>query len=107
MKHPSSFLVLLFVIMNLIANGKLPVNGVIEYSGDFQKTRSYAIWEMVINITVSVVSIICFGICGAIFGTIAALVYRSIVTIYHSNKKILERSQRKSHLPTKYPTSAP
>ncbi len=92
-EYTNVFLILLFVIMNLIANTKLPLNGVIEYSGDFEKTRSYAVWEMVINITLSVVAIICFGICGAILGTIAALLYRGIVTIYYANKKILNRNQ--------------
>lgn len=85
-------LLLLFVIMSLAASAKLPVNSIIEYSGDFAKTRTHAIWEMIINITVSVVAIIYIGICGAIAGTIAALLYRSVVTIYYSNKKILERS---------------
>ena len=33
------------------------------------------------------------GICGAIIGTIVALLYRTIVTIYYSNKKVLKRSQ--------------
>ncbi|MBR6633818.1 MAG: hypothetical protein IKL05_05905 [Clostridia bacterium] len=96
-EYTNTLLVLLFVIMNLIANSKLPVNGVIEYSGDFQKTRSYAIWEMVINITVSVVAILYMGICGAILGTVAALLYRGIVTIYYSNKKVLKRSQMSTY----------
>jgi len=91
-QYTNTFLLLLFVIMNLIANGKLPVNGIIEYSGDFEKTRSHAICEMIINIAVSVIAIIYMGICGAILGTIAALLYRGTVTIYYSNKKILERS---------------
>ena len=52
-----------------------------------------AIWEMIINITVSVVAILYMGICGAILGTIAALLYRGIMTIYYSNKKVLKRSQ--------------
>lgn len=92
-EYTNVFLLLLFVIMNLLANGKLPSNGIIEYSGDFEKTRTHAIWEMVINITVSVAAILYLGICGAILGTVAALAYRGIVTIYHSNRKILKRSQ--------------
>lgn len=92
-EYTNSFLVLLFVIMNLVSNAKLPSNGIIEYSGEFEKTRSHAIWEMVINITVSVAAIMFMGICGAIIGTIAALMYRGVVTIYHSNKKVLKRSQ--------------
>ena len=92
-EYTNVLLILLFVIMNLISNFKIPANAIIEYSGDFEKTRSYAIWEMVINITVSVVAILYMGICGAILGTIAALLYRGVVTIYYSNKKVLKRSQ--------------
>ena len=92
-EYTNSFLVLLFAAMNLIANAKLPASSVIEYAGDFKKTRSFAVWEMSINITVSIVAIIYIGICGALLGTVAALIYRGIVTIYHSNKKLLNRSQ--------------
>lgn len=96
-QYTNVFLVLLFVIMNLLANCKLPANSIIEYSGDFEKTRSYAIWEMVINITVSVIAIIYMGICGAILGTIAALLYRGVMTIYYSNKKVLKRNQMRTY----------
>ncbi len=92
-EYTNVFLLLLFVIMQLFSNSKIPANSVIEFSGDFRKTRNYAIWEMVINITVSVVAIINLGICGAILGTIVALIYRGVVTIYYSNRKILGRSQ--------------
>ena len=88
----NSTLLLLFVIMNLLSNGKLPANGVLEYAGRFFETRSHAIWEMTINIVASIVAIKIFGICGAIFGTILALVYRSVVMIHFTNKKILDRS---------------
>lgn len=91
-EYSNALLVFLFVIMNLLANGKLPANSVIEYAGGFKKTRSHAIWEMVINITVSVAAILYCGICGAIFGTIVALLYRSIVMIRYVNRAILERS---------------
>jgi hypothetical protein len=91
-EYTNVLLVFLFVVMNLLANGKLPSNSVIEYSGSFEKTRSHAIWEMGINLSVSVVAILQFGICGAIVGTIAALVFRSICMIWFANKKVLERS---------------
>lgn len=90
--YTNVYLVILFVVMNLLANGKLPCNHVLEYSGKFEQTRSHAIWEMIINITVSVVAILKWGICGAIVGTIVALLYRGIMMIWYSNKKILERS---------------
>ena len=89
--YTNVYLVILFVIMNILSNGKLPSNHVLEYSGKFEETRSHAIWEMIINIVVSVISIIKWGICGAILGTIVALLYRSIMMIYYANKKVLER----------------
>ena len=82
--YTNVLLVFLFVVMNLLSNGKLPSNHVIEYSGKFEETRSHAIWEMVINIAVSVFAIIRWGICGAIVGTIVALLYRGSVMIYYS-----------------------
>ena len=77
--------------MSLLANGKLPLNHVVEYSGRFDETRSHAVYEMIINITVSILAILKWGICGAIIGTILALIYRCAVIIYYANKKILKR----------------
>ena len=90
--YTNALLILLFVIMNLLSNGKLPSNHVLEYSGKFEETRSHAIWEMIINIVVSIVAILKWGICGAILGTIVALLYRGSMMIYYSNKKVLDRS---------------
>ena len=95
--YSNAILVFLFVLMNLLSNSKLPVNHVLEYSGKFKETRTHAIWEMVINIVVSVIAIIKWGICGAILGTIAALLYRSIVMIDYVNKNILKRSVFKTY----------
>ena len=89
--YTNVYLVLLFVIMNLLSNGKLPSNHVLEYSGKFEETRSHAIIEMSINIVVSIVAILLWGICGAILGTIVALLYRGTMMIYYSNKKVLGR----------------
>lgn len=89
--YTNSLLLILFVIMNLLSNGKLPSNHVLEYSGKFEETRSHAVIEMTINIVVSIVSILKWGICGAILGTIVALLYRGTMMIYYSNKKVLDR----------------
>lgn len=92
-EYTNVYLCFLFVIMNLLANGKLPSNHVLEYSGKFRETQSHAVIEMIINITVSVAAILKFGICGAVFGTIVALLFRGTIMIYYANKKVLGRSQ--------------
>lgn len=95
--YTNAALVFLFVLMNLFSNGKLPSNHVLEYSGKFRETRSHAIIEMTINIAVSVFAIMKWGICGAIIGTIAALVYRGNMMIYYANKKVLGRELFKTY----------
>ena len=87
--YTNVYLVFLFVLMNLLSNGKLPSNHVLEYSGKFKETRSHAIIEMIINIVVSVAAILIWGICGAIVGTICALLFRGAMMIYCANKKVL------------------
>ena len=93
----NSNLLMLFAVMQLLSNAKLPANNIIEYAGTFKKTRSHALWEMTINIVTTVIGIKLFGICGAILGTILALIYRSIVVIAHSNKEVLNRSLFKTY----------
>lgn len=90
-------LLFLFVLMNLLSNGRLPSNQVMEYAGEFKNTRSHAIIEMVLNISVSIIGILMWGVCGALIGTIVALIYRGFVTIRYVNKKILGRSQFKTY----------
>lgn len=89
--YSNALLLFLFVIMNLLANGKLPSNHVLEFSGMFRETRSHAVIEMIINLTVTVFAIVKWGICGAIIGTICALLYRGVMTVYYSNRKVLGR----------------
>lgn len=87
-----TFLPLLFVLLNLFANGKLPSNQVINFAGHFSATKSHAILEVAINLIVSVIAIQFFGIYGGLLGTIAALLYRGNIMIFYSNHKILKQS---------------
>ena len=68
-----------------------------SYAGKFKETRSHAVIEMVLNLSVSVVAILKWGVCGAILGSVVALIVRAVVTSYYVNKKILERSQMKMY----------
>ncbi len=96
-EYTNATLLILFVIMRLLSNGRIPTNQVMEFAGKFKDTRSHAIIEMALNISVSIIAILKWGVCGAIIGTIAALLYRGTITIYYVNKKVLERSQMKTY----------
>lgn len=85
-------LLLLFIAVNLLANGKLPSNQVINFAEHFEQTKNRAVTEAVINILTSVVAIHYWGIYGGLLGTIAALLYRGNDMIFYANHKILKRS---------------
>ena len=91
-EHINPLLILLFSASKLISCAKLPANQVIEYSGDFKNTKWHAIVEMAINLSFTVIGIKLFGICGALAGTVAAIVFRNIVTLIYTNRKIFHRS---------------
>ena len=90
-------LLVLFAVMKLLTNSKIPCNDVLNFEGVFEKTRHHAVIEAVLNVTVSVVAINLWGIIGGIIGTIAALLYRGNMMIYYANKKILSRSLIKTY----------
>lgn len=85
-------LLLLFVLCNMLSAAKLPVSQVVEFAGHFRDTRWHAVAEMAVNLSCTVVGILRFGICGALFGTGLALLIRSLLVIFHVNRKILGRS---------------
>ncbi len=86
------WLPILFIMTYLLSCGRANSAAVINYAQHFKETRVQAIVEAVINITVSLISVNIYGIYGVLFGTIAALLYRSNDMIIYANVKILQRS---------------
>ena len=86
------WLPLLFVVTVFISVGRATSSGVIRYAQHFKKTQWRCILEAVINIAVSIPCAYFFGIYGVLFGTIAALIYRTNDMIIYANHKILNRS---------------
>ena len=92
-----SYLPLLFISTYLLSSGRTSSNSVINFAGHFRQTQWRSILEAVINLTVSLISVHFFGIYGVLFGTVAALLYRSNDMIIYSNRKILKRSPIKTY----------
>lgn len=82
---------LLFVIFYLMQYGRFPSNAVIEIAQHFEQTKWRAVAEAAINLTVSVICTIRYGIYGVLFGTVAALLYRTNDVIIYASR-LLERS---------------
>ena len=96
--YVDSVLPYLFIATYLLSNGRSAAQRVIEYAGHFDLTKNRSIIESAINLVVSLICVMKFGIYGVLFGTIAALVYRTNDMILYASKKLLKRSPLKTYL---------
>lgn len=71
---------------------RIPYETVVKAVGHYKQTRNGAIAEAVINITVSIVLVIKFGLVGVAIGTLVAAIFRTIQYSYYLSKNIIKRS---------------
>lgn len=83
---------ILFLLMKLLVNIRIPAIVAINIAGHFRQVRNYAVIEAVINLTVSVVLVINLGIYGVLIGTIAGALYRTPLLICYANRNIMKWS---------------
>lgn len=81
----------LFSIFYLLHNGRTSSAKLIDISQHFEDTKWRSVLEAVINVIVSIVCVIKFGIYGVLLGTIAALLYRTNDMIIYASR-LLKRS---------------
>ena len=85
-------LLVLFTAVELLSSAKQPLGMLLNISGRFEETRQQALIEMGINLLVSVMSVMRFGIAGCLFGTLAAHLYRYTALILFTRTKVLGES---------------
>lgn len=91
-EYIDKYLPYLFVFCTLLDCGRVSSAFVIDYAGHFRQTVSRTVTEAVINLSVSVISVMHYGIYGVLFGTMVALLYRTNDMIWYVSKKILNKS---------------
>lgn len=96
-QYVDDFLALLFVIVAMLTAMRVPMLLTINYAGHFKQTTFQTVAESIINIAVSIVGVLRFGIHGALIGTVVALLYRTNDVIIYSNVRILKRSAVKTY----------
>ena len=75
---------------------KLPSNALINISGKFRETRSRALLEAFLTVSLGISLTILLGIIGVVIGTAVALLWRCLDTILYTNKWVLKCSNFKS-----------
>lgn len=96
--YVDALLAILFVTRELTIFGRVASQISINVAGHFKKTMYRSLAETGINLVVSVVGVLLFGIYGVLLGTIVAVLYRTNDMILYSHKFILKTSPAKSYL---------
>ncbi len=71
---------------------RIPYQAIVEAAGHYRQTRNGAIFEAVLNITISLIFVIKLGIIGVAIGTLAATIFRSVQYAYYLSKNLIKRS---------------
>ena len=84
--------ILLFAGMNYAI--RLPYQFIIQAAGHFKQTKKYAIIEAILNIVLSIILVIKYGLIGVATGTIVSTTYKTLMYIDYMSKNIIKRSRK-------------
>lgn len=87
-----STLAILFAITAVLNAIRLPFIIMVNITGTFKETQRGAIIEAILNIVISIPAYIFFGMKGLLFGTIVALLFRSVDISYFCYRHILKKN---------------
>lgn len=85
------YIAILFIAAEILDLIRMPSLRTINYAKHFKETQGRSLFETTINMLVSIVGVIVFGIYGVLLGTVVALLYRTVDIIIYANKKILNK----------------
>lgn len=83
---------MLLVFANAFTCFRIPYNSIAQAVGHFKQTKKFAYIEACMNIVISVVCVLKWGIVGVTAGTLFAAAFRSTSFAYYLGKHILQRS---------------
>jgi len=89
---------ILFVIVGLANNIRVPSVTLVNAAGHYKQTRNRAIIEMIINLVGQIVFVNVLGIYGVLVGCIMSYCYRTIDYIIYTHKYILNISPKKTFI---------
>lgn len=90
--YDDKVVLLLFAAVTVFSGIQVPLQQVLNIAGKFDDTRNQAIWEMSINLVISLIATRTLGLIGCLIGTLAGLTYRNIVLLRFISKNIMGKS---------------
>lgn len=94
-----NYLIPSFAILIILAEMfyiiRIPYHTIIIAAGHFKETRNSALLEAMLNLIISAIMVVKFGIIGVALGTCISCLYRTIYYILYLRKNILQLSLKK------------
>ena len=94
--YDSKKMLLLFAAWSILSCVEMPLIQLQSIAGKFDDTKGQAVWEMVINILVSLILTWRIGIAGCLIGTLAALTYRIVALFRYMFGNVRQGSAKHS-----------
>lgn len=88
----------LFMLASCINILRYPYQIVVQAAGHYKQTRNGAIFEPIMNICLSIIFVVKYGIVGVTIGTLAATLFRTIQYASYMRKNVVDRSPWKTVL---------
>lgn len=70
---------------------RIPYNNIISAAGHYRQTKNGAYMEVILNMTISLLLLPRFGICGVAFGTMIAMAARTVYMAWYLSHNLLNR----------------
>ncbi len=86
----------LFAAVHLLSAAREPAVLAVKLAGHYNETAAHSGLEAAINLTLSLLFVGKWGICGVLAGTVAALLFRSVDLICYTNRRLLHRGVGKT-----------
>ena len=82
----------MLVIASYLFCIRLPYHAMVTASGSFRQTRVASYGEAVVNLSLSIILVIKFGLVGVAIGTVAAVSFRLVFYVIYLSKNVMNKS---------------
>ena len=82
----------IYVFATLFGVYRIPYQSIVEAVGHFKQTRNGAFFEAGLNIVISVIMVVRFGLVGVAIGTLCATIFRTFQYAVYMSCQVIKRS---------------
>lgn len=83
---------IVLILVSVFDNYRIPYKTIVTSCGHYKQTRNGAVVECLLNVVISSICVIKFGLIGVVIGSLCAVIFRTLQFVVYLSKNILNRS---------------